>query len=516
MRGISRILLTSAAATVAVATPQLLWAQSDTARSSQGAPDHGEIVVTAQKRAESVQKVPASITAIGGEALTQRGITSASDLQFAVPSMQAGKILGNTAVNIRGVGLNQGSPGVAIHIDGIYQAQPTMGDLAQADLERVEVLRGPHGTLYGRNATGGAINFITKAPTDQFEGYALAGYAEYDEVKLQGMLNIPVSERVRARLVADWTRRGDGFVKNVTPGGPDLDRGETISGRLRVAVDLTENLTLALSGSLLHGTGPTLYFTLHNPPSAAAIANNPFLANAIVPLKPWRTSANGPISSDRDYMSAGATLTWDIGDVTVKSISGYAKDDGKYVGDDDATQIDAFPVFRHIRSKSVTQELNISGEFGPVRAVGGLVYLADDHYYMQEYDFKLGAFPLPAGSILHFTADKNNTRSKAAFADLTVDITDRFRLIGGIRVSKDPKVSHRIIICRWAAAEPCCRPCRPVRLHQIKCHGHPLRRVSALNLIWHPMRIFMRLFPRALRQGDSTPLPATMCSIRKR
>jgi len=447
MRHKSKIMLSGAVATMALAlSPAALAhaadaadaASADSETAAAEAPaDSGEIVVTAQKRSESVQKVAASITAIGGEVLTQRGITSAADLQFAVPSMQAGKILGNTAINIRGVGLNQGAPGVAIHIDGVYQAQPTMGDLAQADIERVEVLRGPQGTLYGRNATGGAVNFITKAPTDRFEGYALAGYAEYDETKLQGMINVPLGDRVRARLVADWTRRGDGFVKNVTPGGPDLDKGETVSGRLRVAIDLADNLTLDLSGAALHGSGPSLYFTLHNKPSADAIAKNPYLMNAVVPLDPWRTSANGPITSDRDYVSGGATLTWNVGDVTVKSITGYARNDGKYVGDDDATQLDAFPVFRHFRSKTFTQELNVSGEIGPVRAVGGLFYLADNNFYLQEYNFKLGIFPLPPGTILHFTANNNNTRSKAAFADLTVDLTERFRLIGGIRLSKD-------------------------------------------------------------------------------
>jgi iron complex outermembrane recepter protein len=445
MRHQIRIILSSAAATIALALSSAALAQpadaasatSEAEAATDAAADSGEIVVTAQKRSESVQRIPASITALGGEALSQRGITSAADLQFAAPSMQTGKILGNTAVNIRGVGLNQGSPGVAIHVDGVYQAQPTMGDLAQADLERVEILRGPQGTLYGRNATGGAINFITKAPTDRFEGYALAGYAEYDESKLQGMINLPLGDRVRARLVADWTRRGDGFVKNVTPGGPDLDKGETLSGRLRIAVDLADNLTLDLSGAALHGSGPSLYFTLHNAPSASAIAMNPYLVNAIVPLDPWRTSANGPITSDRDYVSGGATLTWNIGDATVKSITGYAKNDGKYVGDDDATQLDAFPVFRHFASKTFTQELNVSGEMGPVRAVGGLFYLADNNFYLQEYNFKLGIFPLPPGTILHFEANNNNTRSKAAFADLTVDLTDRFRLIGGIRLSKD-------------------------------------------------------------------------------
>jgi iron complex outermembrane receptor protein len=125
----------------------------------------GEIIVTAQKRAQSIQQVPIAISALNSEMLDERGISTAAGLQFSVPSTQIGNLLGQTSVTIRGVGLNQGAPGVAIHVDGVYQPRPSMGDLLQIDLERVEVLRGPQGTLYGRNANGGAVNFITKAPT---------------------------------------------------------------------------------------------------------------------------------------------------------------------------------------------------------------------------------------------------------------------------------------------------------------------------------------------------------------
>ncbi|MDB5422064.1 MAG: hypothetical protein JWR59_2011, partial [Brevundimonas sp.] len=248
--------------------------------SNLGPTELDEVIVTAQKRSESVQQVPAAITAVGSQALQQRGVSQVSDLQFIVPSLQTGKMLGQTAVTIRGVGLNQGSPGVAIHVDGVYQPRPSMGDLAQVDLERVEVLRGPQGTLYGRNANGGVINFITKAPTDQFEGYVLGSYASYDETRLQAVINVPFDDRIRARLVLDRWGREDGFVKNVIPGGPDIDKGDSLSGRLRVSADLADNLTLDLGVSALHSTGPSLYFTLLTPPNAAAVALNPFLVNA--------------------------------------------------------------------------------------------------------------------------------------------------------------------------------------------------------------------------------------------
>lgn len=147
-----------------------------------------ELVVTAQRRSESVQDVPAAITALSGAALANRGIDDVSTLQFAVPNVTFGRSLGTTQIAIRGVGRSTttGAPSVAVNIDGVYQPRSPSMVLAQADLDRVELLRGPQGTLYGRNANAGAINFLSVAPKAAFGGQVLASYATYDEYHLQG------------------------------------------------------------------------------------------------------------------------------------------------------------------------------------------------------------------------------------------------------------------------------------------------------------------------------------------
>ncbi len=160
-----------------------------------------ELIVTAQRRSESVQQVPAAITAVNAEMMAQRGITDVATLQFAVPSLTLGRSLGVTQIAIRGVGRSVGQPGVAINIDGVYQPRNTPMVVGQTDLERAEVLRGPQGTLYGRNANGGAVNFITAGPSAELGGYVQASYATYDEYRLQTVLNVPVSDRIRTRLV---------------------------------------------------------------------------------------------------------------------------------------------------------------------------------------------------------------------------------------------------------------------------------------------------------------------------
>ena len=162
-----RVLLSAsaAAATLMIAAPAL--ATEDAATAAPGTTEIGELIVTAQKRSESVQTVPAAISAISGANLDQRGIANVEDLQYPVPSFHSGTLTGSTGITIRGVRATTvgtgGSSGVAVNVDGVYQTQTTTVDVAQVDLDRVEVLRGPQGTLYGRNATGGAPRAIRPA-----------------------------------------------------------------------------------------------------------------------------------------------------------------------------------------------------------------------------------------------------------------------------------------------------------------------------------------------------------------
>jgi iron complex outermembrane receptor protein len=439
MRHTLRVLLCASALTA----PALI-ASSAFAQAADAGTEIGELIVTALKRESNLQDVPAAISAVGGAELEQRGITQPSDLQFVVPSMQAGRLLGQTSITIRGVGLNQGAPGVAIHVDGVYQPRPSMGDLTQVDIERVEVLRGPQGTLYGRNANGGVVNFITKAPSRTFEGYILGSYATYDDSRIQGVINVPISDRIRARLVAERWQRSEGFVKNVVPGGQDVDKGKSASARLRVQVDVTEDLTWDVAAYGLTASGPTSYFTLYNTPTPLSVSRNPYLANAIVPLKPRRTSANDLIGANREFGGGSSTLTWKLGDLQLKAISGYARIADREDRDDDSINVSAFPSHRRERSRTFTQEVNLSGSVGPVDAVVGAFYMRDHKYEVLDYDFFLGIFPLPPNSDLFFETFKYLSKASAVFGDATFNISDNARIIGGIRYSKDKQsVSQR-------------------------------------------------------------------------
>lgn len=402
-----------------------------------------ELVVTAQKREQALQDVAGAISAIGEDAIADRGIRSVQDLQYQAPSLQAGTGFNSTVIFIRGVGQTVGQPGVAMHIDGVYQARSLQTALSQADLARVEILRGPQGTLYGRNATAGAVNFITNEPTDQFEGNATAGYGNFDSLRVQGVVNVPVSERLRTRLVADYADQGEGFIKNVIPGNPDLGAIKTLSGRLRLQYDFTENgvADLTLFGMKQEGVGD--YLLLHNFPTAAAIAKNPYLAGVIVPFEPWRTSANKQSARDAESHGATLALTWNIGDDTVlKSISNFTRYNYTNDYDADGTQLDIFPSQNRLNARTITQEVNLSGVKGPLDWLVGAYVLDDKAQSFTRYGFPLGlapsvgAFAGPIrGSAINIVTAPYKITSYAAFADGTYRLTDRLRVLAGVRYS---------------------------------------------------------------------------------
>ena len=165
-----------------------------------------EIVVTAQKRAESAQDVPIAITAFDSAALDRNQIENADDLANFVPNLQFGNFSSTATAAIRGIGHTNttagGDPGVALHLDGVYIGRPIGTVFRFWDLERMEVLRGPQGTLYGRNTTGGSINFITRRPTEEFGGNIDASYGEFNHYQLRGVVNLPISDNAASRFGA--------------------------------------------------------------------------------------------------------------------------------------------------------------------------------------------------------------------------------------------------------------------------------------------------------------------------
>src|SRR5882724_2921476 len=203
--------------------------EATTADAPGATPQLDEIVVTAQRRAQSISTVPLAITALDGDTLARQGIANSAELASAVPNLQISSPYGNTQPNfsLRGISVaneynsNQASP-IGVYIDDVYIAARTSQGMGLFDLDRVEVLRGPQGTLFGRNTTGGAINFITRSPTLTGEnGYVEAGYGNFNTYTAQGAFEETLIDgQLGFRIAANYVK-GNGQIENVFPGGSD-------------------------------------------------------------------------------------------------------------------------------------------------------------------------------------------------------------------------------------------------------------------------------------------------------
>jgi outer membrane receptor protein involved in Fe transport len=209
-----------------------------------------EVIVTAQKRAESAQDVPIAVTAFNAESLDAKQITGFQDIRFAAPNVTVSK--GNfTATNfqIRGIGRNlvaaSGDDGVSIHVNEVPLIVPRLYETEYFDVQAVEVLRGPQGTLYGRNATGGVVNMTTaRASTQGLNGSVEGQYGDYDHKKLKGHINVPLGDRAAFRLAGLWLER-DGYTENLYNGN-DVDGRDTYSVRGSLALQPTDNTRIDL------------------------------------------------------------------------------------------------------------------------------------------------------------------------------------------------------------------------------------------------------------------------------
>lgn len=215
-----------------------------------GAAEIAEVVVTAQKREQALQDVSAAVTAVPAERLESAQINTLEDLQLIVPTITFGNDFNMAKIFIRGVGANTSTTGsetgVAVHVDGAVVARAEAQRTSLFDLERIEVLRGPQGTLYGRNAVGGSINLITAKPTADPDGYARLTLGNYDAVNMEGALGGPITDNLRARIAAKTEERGGFGINPLT--GNDVDDLNRKMARLHLQYLFNDNIDYLLTG----------------------------------------------------------------------------------------------------------------------------------------------------------------------------------------------------------------------------------------------------------------------------
>jgi len=408
-----------------------------------------EIVVTAQKRAENLQNVPIAVTAVSGEMISNAKAVSLQGLQGTIPNIQINNFSNtpNTAVfTIRGIGVIEPDPyagnTVSIVVDGVPQFFSMGALLDLYDIDRVEVLRGPQGTLFGANTTGGVVNIITAQPTGEFGGKAELSYGNYKRIDAAGVLNFRLSDTLSSKIVVSHNQR-DGFVTNVVDGSDMGKRNVTIiRGYLKYeAGDFDATLIgeydRARNGAPVVVNGALPGEAIYVAPGTSGM----YVSPCTVPGQPCKapdhySSANNSVPDISDMNTYRGTLTMNlrdsaIGDVT--SITGYKKFDLLEFTDQDGTPLFLNDTRRYTEGWQFSQELRTAldvGEIGNI-ILGGF-YMKTHYDHSQDYRLQFAA----PGLLQVNTQDQDNW-SGSLFAQAYFDLTDNLRAQAGIRYAHE-------------------------------------------------------------------------------
>ena len=416
---------------------------------SAGAAVLEETVVTAQKREQSIQDVGIAITAYTGDQLDQLGFTNAQQVTAMAPGVQTIQPNGeaNYSVAIRGVvandfATNVESP-VALYIDEVYISQMSGAGFMLYDMDRVEILRGPQGTLFGRNATGGLAHYITRKPTEEFGGYLKGSVGDNNEYKAEGAVgggNDVVSVRISGTY-----NDADGYVDNYYGNGSELNNADDQSYRAQLLYTPTENLEILLN--YRHGEQDidTGFFKYVSSPIAGELT--PKLPNPVLEGytdtsgNVWSGSYNDPGYNDLKTDGYTGTVKWAFDSFNFTSITDYSTTKRDYIEDSDASPVRFFNFFLTTDAEQTSQEFRLDGETDNFTWVAGLYYLGldiDDSNGYQSDPFSAGGeTPGAVGGIYNpYTSDLD---SYSGFGQVEYPLTEELNLILGARYIVDEK-----------------------------------------------------------------------------
>ncbi len=409
----------------------------------------GEIVVTAQKRSEKLSDVPMSISAATGEQLSERGIRSVADLSKLVPGLTfQPSDYGSPVYTIRGIGLKDlavaVAPTVSVYVDQVPLPYSVMTPGASLDLERVEVLKGPQGTLFGQNSTGGAINYIAAKPTDTLKGGAELTYGRFDQFDAQAFVSGPLGANVRARLAVRTEQRGNWQKSQTRDDG--LGRRNFTAGRLLVDLDPSDRLRIQinLNGWRNRSDSQAAQFMRFSPavPAAGGAYTGLFpilTAYQAAPDKARIADWDPATSFKSDDRMGQASVRADLDladDVTLTSISAYSDFKQRAPIDPDGTNVTDFRMTLNSRIESFSQELRIAGKSagGTLRWLVGGNY-AHDRTKDDQNGFTTGSSVgiLGLTATNFFNSNHQRIRTLAGFASVDFDIAPTLTAQGSIR-----------------------------------------------------------------------------------
>lgn len=437
-----------------------------------------EVVVTAQKREQNLQDVGIAVNAFSGEQMRALGFNSSSEIATMTPGVHVGGNLAgqNLQYTIRGVAQNDFSDHtespVAAYIDGTYIAMAQGQKFAMFDLERVEILKGPQGTLFGRNATGGLVHFVTKKPTQETEAYVELEYGDYDKTRVEAAIGGAISDSVSGRLSGSWSKH-DGWLENdyvfgsgaTIPGnespelaaagsGDDLAGQEDLALRGQLLFDLNDDATLWLSANWADSEASTSPY--QSEPTAAlfdgfgrqvgAVDSAADAIGYVDPDGPGIDHSSSDFAFDdlntMEALGLAAKLEWDLDGMTLVAISDYKEYD-KFMGMDvDSAPMNQLSVFFDAEVWQFTQEIRLQGESDNMRWVTGLYAMHVDYDNAIGFKSLTGSTLLlpPTAGVADVPAKvKQETDSYSIFGQIDYDLSETLTFTAGVRLMQEKK-----------------------------------------------------------------------------
>ena len=491
----------AALAATGLGTGSPVLAQDTPPNAETDAEDTDVIFVSARRREESLQETPVAISAFSAEVLEERQITQTQDLERITPSLQfkpAGQLSGNSSASvvfIRGIGQLDPTaavdPGVGIYIDEVYVGRSVGGTIEFGDIASVEVLRGPQGTLFGRNTIGGAILVRTREPElGEFSGRGRLRIGADNLVEGFAALNVPLGDTAAARVSGGFRKR-DGYVIRVVDG---LDLGNddsmTLNGALRW--EPTPDLTISLRAdytdrdengapftfaginerapvpaivSVAAGCpGATMPFPGTPAPGAPFVPsiNDNRCANDFQDRGPFVNGGTAPVLSTSEVWGVSGTTTLDLNDaLTFKSITAYRSTESRGIRDADNTPFLILTTDVAADSEQFSQELQLQYDSGPVNAIAGLYYFDEDTFERASVPLSFPPSPPVIASILAGGPGSRDlqystleTRSMAAFGEVSFEVASGLVLTGGLRYTEDRKSYQGFVMNLFPATLP--------------------------------------------------------------
>jgi len=417
---------------VAVQQPVLAQESDPTARGGAEATDQSlpDIVVTATRRAQSLQHVPATVAAFSGDQLVSAGISKTTGLEQVTPGLVIGQTANAVQPTIRGVGTRGAGQGdesnIAMYIDGVYQPSMLNNNFDLLNIERVEVLKGPQGTLFGRNATGGAINVITRKPSQTFSGSAEASYGRYDTVTGSAYLTGPLATSISADLATIYSRT-DGYIDDLVRGGK-TDEGYNFAVRSRLRVQPTDAIDFVLAGSYAkaHDRSPFAFQPINN--NTRARVTTP---GVLLPSRLRQTAAGIQPDGRSRQWDINLTGSIDLGSVSLETSTDYQNNRSSFLTDSDATPANLGSQDARIQyTRAWSQELRLlsqgKGRFQWV--IGGMAFQSVagyDNYF---------------SNVTTLIKGVQRSRAYSGFGEATLEAVDHLFLTAGLRYSNETRI----------------------------------------------------------------------------